>query len=220
MNDLKEKEYVFLIADLSGYTALTEAHGNLSATDVVTRYAQIIDVLLHPGVRLVDRVGDEALIVASDASELLAIAIAFRKAVEQEPLFPSVHMGLHAGTAVEKDGRYFGKALNLTSRVASHASGGQILCTREIVSRTNEKSGVTFCSVGRIQFKNIRDPVDVYEVLAGKDMRNNPLDPVCRMQVKSDDAPAKLPFDGKTYFFCSFECAKAFAENPDRYLAE
>ncbi len=220
MNDLKEDEYVFLIADLSGYTALTEAHGNLSAADVVTRYAEIIDVLLYPGVRLVDRVGDEALIVASEASELLTTAIAFRKAVEQEPLFPAVHVGLHAGTAVKKDGRFFGKALNLTARVASHASGGQILCTRDVVSRTNEKSGVTFCSIGRIQFKNIRDPVDVYEVLAGKDVRNNPLDPVCRMQVKPDDAPAKLPFEGKTHFFCSFECAKAFAENPDRYLAQ
>ncbi len=220
MNDLQEEEYVFLIADLSGYTALTEAHGNLSAADVVTRYAQIIDVLLHPGVRLVDRVGDEALIVASDASELLATAIAFRKAVEQEPLYPAVHMGLHAGTAVEKDGRYFGKALNLTARIASHASGGQILCTREVVSRANKKSGVVFCSIGRIQFKNIRDPVDVYEVLVGRDVRNNPLDPVCQMQVKPDDAPAKLPFDGKTYFFCSFECAKAFAKSPDRYLAQ
>ncbi len=218
MNDPKEEEYVFLIADLSGYTALTEAHGNLSAADVVTRYAQIIDVLLHPGVRLVDRVGDEALIVASDASELLAVAIAFRKAVEQEPLFPSVHMGLHAGTAVKKDGRYFGKALNLTSRVASHASGGQILCTREVVSRANKKSEVAFCSIGRIRFKNIPDPVDVYEVLSRKDVMRNPLDPVCRMQVKPDDAPAKLPFEGKTYFFCSFECAKAFAENPDRFL--
>ncbi len=51
MIDLKEMEYVFLIADLSGYTALTEAHGNLSVADVFTRYAQMIDVLLHPGVR-------------------------------------------------------------------------------------------------------------------------------------------------------------------------
>ncbi|NIQ39597.1 MAG: YHS domain-containing protein [Proteobacteria bacterium] len=37
------------------------------------------------------------------------------------------------------------------------------------------------------------------------------------MQVAPDKAPARLPFENKTYYFCSFDCAKAFAENPDRY---
>ena len=218
MNDLKEKDLVLLIADLSGYTALTEAHGNISAANAVTRYTQIIDAFLHPGVCLGDRVGDEALIVASGASELLRTAIALQEAVEQEPLFPAVHIGLNAGTVVEKDGRYFGKALNLASRVASHARGGQILCTREVISRTNKISGVRFCSIGKIPFKNILDPVDIYEVLTKKNDRSNLLDPVCRMQIRSEDAPAKLPFGDKTYYFCSFECARAFAENPERYL--
>ena len=155
MNDLKEKDLVLLIADLSGYTALTEVHGNISAANAVTRYTQIIDAFLHPGVYLVDNVGDEALIVASDASELLGTAIALREAVEQEPLFPAVHIGLHAGTVVEKDGRYFGRALNLASRVASHARGGQILCTREVISRIKKISGVTFSLIGKVSFKNI-----------------------------------------------------------------
>lgn len=218
MNDLKEKELVFLIADLSGYTALTEAHGNISAANAVIRYAQIIEAILHTGVSLVDRVGDEVLIVASEAAELLHTAIALQETVEQEPLFPSVHMGLHGGTVVEKDGRYFGKALNLASRVASHARGGQILCTREVINRTGEVSGVTFHPIGRIQFKNIRDLVDLYEVVRKKPDRGSLLDPVCRMQIRPDDAPAKLPFRGKTYYFCSLECATAFTKSPERYL--
>jgi class 3 adenylate cyclase len=36
--DARELELVVLIADLSGYTALTEAHGNMQAATVVTRY--------------------------------------------------------------------------------------------------------------------------------------------------------------------------------------
>jgi class 3 adenylate cyclase len=42
MNDTKEIHGVFLIADLSGYTALTEAHGNISAAQIVKRYVEIV----------------------------------------------------------------------------------------------------------------------------------------------------------------------------------
>jgi len=41
MNDSKEIEVILLVADLSGYTALTEAHGNISAAKVVNRYTEI-----------------------------------------------------------------------------------------------------------------------------------------------------------------------------------
>ena len=38
MTGSKEKDIVILVADLSGYTALTEAHGNASAVDVYHLY--------------------------------------------------------------------------------------------------------------------------------------------------------------------------------------
>lgn len=53
----QEIEVVILIADLCGYTALTEAHGNVQAANAVTRYAEIARAALAPGVRLVERVG-------------------------------------------------------------------------------------------------------------------------------------------------------------------
>lgn len=56
----EEVEVVFLMADLSGYTALTEVHGNIQAAGAVTRYAEIAHAPLQPGARLVERVGDGA----------------------------------------------------------------------------------------------------------------------------------------------------------------
>jgi hypothetical protein len=74
----KEIELALLIADLSGYTALTEAHGNMSAAEAVTRYVEIVHEVLHPSARLVERVGDEVLIAADEAASLVQTAINLR----------------------------------------------------------------------------------------------------------------------------------------------
>ena len=134
MTKTKEIKGVFLIADLSGYTALTEAHGDLSAAKIVNRYVEIAKDVLRPGSHLAERVGDEILITASEAASIIRTAVGLRDTIEKEPLFPTVHAGIHAGSVLEQGGHYFGMVLNLASRVAAHARGGQILCTREVVT--------------------------------------------------------------------------------------
>ena len=41
-------EVTFLMADLSGFTALTEAPGDTHAMDVVTRFMEIVEASLRP----------------------------------------------------------------------------------------------------------------------------------------------------------------------------
>jgi class 3 adenylate cyclase len=216
----EEIEAVFPIADLSGYTALSEAHGNISAANVIARYIEIVDELLPPDNQLVERVGDEVLIVSANAVSVIQTVIKLRDTIEQEPLFPSVHAGIHAGMTLKQGGRYFGSALNLTSRVAAHARAGQILCTERVITLAGDLNNLVYRSLGLASFKNIIDPIEIFEVVTG-DRRNeiNQFDPVCRMQVKQDTAPAKLPYQGKTHYFCSFDCAKTFATDPERYQA-
>ena len=43
-----------------------------------------------------------------------------------------VRIGLHSGTAIERDGDYFGQNVALAARVAGEAQGGEILVTAEI----------------------------------------------------------------------------------------
>lgn len=215
----REVEVVFLIADLSGYTALTEVHGDAHAAEAVTRYGEIARAALQPGTRLVDRVGDEVLIMAPDAPTAVRTAVELHAAVEREPLFPTLRSGMHAGTAVVHGNGYVGGSVNLTARVAAHARGGQILCTERVKALASDLEGIEYQALGAIRFKNVTDPVAVFEVVAGRASREvTTIDPVCRMQVRPNSAPARLPFGGTTYYFCSFECARAFAERPDRYV--
>ncbi|MBW2228215.1 MAG: hypothetical protein JRG99_13100 [Deltaproteobacteria bacterium] len=116
MDDSKEIDIVLLVADLSGYTALTEAHGNVSAAKVVNRYTEIAKESLYEGTRLIERVGDEILIAGTDAAAILKAALNLVHKIETEPFFPTVHAGIHAGKVLEQNGHYFGSALNIASR--------------------------------------------------------------------------------------------------------
>jgi len=45
------------------------------------------------------------------------------------------------------------------------------------------------------------------------------IDPVCGMQVRVDDAPARASFRGADFWFCSDRCRERFEADPDRYAA-
>jgi len=215
----READLAFLIADLAGYTALTEAMGDLGAAKVIARYVEIAREALQPGTRLVERVGDELLVVGEDVASIVRTATCLRQAVECEPLFPAVRAGMHAGGVLEHDGKYLGAVVNLTARVAAHAAAGQILCTEPVVRRAERLPEIEYRKIGPVRFRNIADPVRVFEVMTGRQCgERTVVDPVCRMQVTPETAPARLPYGEATYFFCSFSCAQAFAQRPNSYV--
>lgn len=211
------REYAFVIADLTGYTALTEAHGGAGAAKTVARYMELASSALGPGVRLVERVGDQLLIVGDDPCDAVTTALRLKNAVDREPLFLGVRIGIDVGAAVEQDGHYFGSALNVAARVAAHARGEQILCTRDVATAVRGLSHLRCVALGPVRFKNVSEPVEVFEI-ASEGQPSALVDPVCRMHVEAATAPARLPFDGTTYYFCSFQCAEAFTKHPPAYL--
>ncbi len=216
----EERDLVFCIADLSGYTALTEAHGSREAAKIVARYVELAETTLSPAVRLVERVGDELLIVAPDPAVAVEAAICLRAAVEYEPLFPAVRAGLHAGPVLEQGGRYFGAPINLTARVAAHARAGQIVCTSAIAEAAEGLAGVIYRPLGQARFKNVTHPVALFEVLVGRAVVEVAfVDPVCRMQVRPEEAAGQLAHAGRAHYFCSLDCMRAFAGNPEAYAS-
>jgi adenylate cyclase len=210
-------EYTFVIADLAGYTALTEAHGGAEAARTVARYAELASKALTPGVHLAERVGDQVLFVADEPRNAVTTALRLKDAVDREPLFLGVRIGIAVGAAVEQDGRYFGPALNIAARVAAHAGGGQILCTGYAAAAIKGMSEMRCVTLGTVRFKNVSEPVEVFEIVSEEHM-SAVVDPVCHMRVEEATAPARLPFNGRTYHFCSFQCAEAFTKDPSAYL--
>ena len=44
------------------------------------------------------------------------------------------------------------------------------------------------------------------------------IDPVCKMEVDTQDAPAEATYKDKTYYFCMESCKKVFNKNPEKYI--
>lgn len=102
--------------------------------------------------------------------------------------------------------------------MTEHAHVGQLLTTASIADLVVGSDDVTVMTLGATHLKNVGYPVEIYAI---EDDFRRPtaqvLDPVCRMFVDADDAPARLPWHDRIWLFCSFECASAFSQDPDRY---
>lgn len=218
MSEARELEVTLLIADLCGYTALTETHGALHASEVVLRFQDLVREALESGVSIVNSIGDDVLCSGADTAAVVRSALQLRDAIERRPDFPKVRTGLHRGRIVEREGQVFGAPINLTARVAAQAAGGQILCTEPIARTATELSGIEARALGEQHFKNVAYPVAVFEILRASEKRAlSAIDPVCRMQVRIERAVATIVYGGTTFRFCSLDCARTFTSAPDIY---
>ncbi|MDO1449202.1 adenylate/guanylate cyclase domain-containing protein [Rhodocytophaga aerolata] len=213
-----ERKLAILVADLAGYTALTEAHGSFSAAQIVDKYLQIVNNSLTGSSRLVERVGDEVVIIAEIARDLVETALRLRQLANEENNFLAIHAGIHIGDLLERNGSFFGTAINLASRIASISKGGQILCSASIIKEVAEASNIEFTCLGEVSFKNLRTKIELFEIKAEPHLLPPHIDPVCRMLVLPNQA-IHCQHEGKMYYFCSGECQTLFVSSPKDFAS-
>ena len=66
-----------------------------------------------------------------------------------------VRIGLHTGTAIERDGDFFGRNVAMAARVAAMADGGEILVTDEIVDALADSADFRFDEDDRVELKGL-----------------------------------------------------------------
>ena len=203
-----EKNIAILMADLSGYTALTETHGSVAAADIIDRYIAIVENCLVGDCKVHERTGDELMIVSTSPDFLLATALIIGKNTSNEENFLLVHGGLHYGKVLERGNSYFGSTINTTSRIASKANAGTYWCSEEFMDALSDKSVFTIVSRGNHLFKNIKKEKEVFEICI-EDRRAFYVDPVCRMLILDPKNAIPHPTAGDQYF-CSAECLEIY----------
>lgn len=217
---MAERPSTFLFADLAGFTALTEAHGDEEAADVAAAFfGELRALLADHGAEEVKTIGDATLTRSVDATEAVRLGLRIARDVGGRHGFLSVRVGMHTGPAVWRDGDWFGTTVNVAARVAGLAAGGQVLITEETVCAAGDLAGVDLRGLGLHDFRNVAEPVRVYEALAegSHDGAGLPIDPVCRMAVSPSHRVGSLSWEGGEYHFCSLHCAAAFAAEPRRF---
>lgn len=209
-------EATFCFVDLAGFTALTEAHGDVDAANLAERFAALARASLGPHDTLVKTIGDAVLVMAEDPQSALGFLRRLFVAAEEVPAFPALRAGLNHGSAVGRSGDVFGAAVNLAARIAGQARGGQVLCTASVASVARD-AGVAVVEIGEMEFKNVREPVSIYALASDDRAQHSATDPVCKMRVDRDSAAGRLRHEAVDYFFCGLTCAGAFATDPWKF---
>ncbi|HEY5142142.1 MAG TPA: adenylate cyclase regulatory domain-containing protein [Solirubrobacteraceae bacterium] len=147
-------------ADLAGYTQLTEQQGDLEAAGVVERFVANVTDTLPEDARIVKTIGDEVMVVSTDPAALTDWAVGFQTLVSDAAL---PRIGVHVGEVVYRDGDYYGREVNLASRVAARAGAGEVLVTRAIVEASGRH--LEFEYIGEVKLKGFDEVTELF--LAG-----------------------------------------------------
>ena len=215
----RDAEATFLFADIAGFTALTEAHGDEQAVQLVEEFAHAVQGEL-PGVDgdYVKTVGDALMLRVPDPADAVHLALWITRNAMSGHQAPSVRVGGNYGSAVERNGDYFGSTINVAARVSALAAGGELLVTGHTAALAPDLEGVLYESRGRQVLRNVAEPVEIFAVVRMDENADHlAIDPVCQMAVDPDRAVGRLLLDEKAYHFCSLTCAAAFAQHAERY---
>jgi adenylate cyclase len=204
-----EKEVAILMADLAGYTALTEAHGASSAADLIDKYLEIVKNCLVDDCELQERTGDEVMIISSSPDQLLSTALMLIQTTHMEHNFLQLHGGLHYGKLLERNNSYFGTSLNLTSRIASIANPGTFWCSDQFINALSKKDLFNIQPKGKHSFKNLSEENELYELVPETEKILH-IDPVCRMLIVNYEKAISHPIISDLYF-CSKECFEKYS---------
>jgi adenylate cyclase len=205
-----EKNMAVLIADLSGYTALTATHGASAAADIIDKYIEIVKDSLVGDSHFHERTGDEVMIVSSSADHLLATANKLLQNSSAANNFLQLHGGLHFGKMLNRNNHYFGTTLNLTARIAKKANPGSFWCSREYLDALHQAAPFTFQSKGKQVFKNISEEQEVYELISGSHT-DFYIDPICKMQIDHTRMAIRHP-ERSNIFFCHQGCLDTYLQ--------
>jgi class 3 adenylate cyclase/YHS domain-containing protein len=203
-----ETNIAIMMADLSGYTAMTEIHGANTAVSLIDKYLGIVKKSLVGSSHLHERVGDEMIIIATTAEDLAYTATMMFEHAHEEIQFLPLHAGLHYGPIIKKDGDYFGTTINTASRITSVAEKGQMVCSADFISQLPENHPFILVEKGRHTFKNLLNPVDLFELSCCIEYmsRKYVIDPVCHMLIKTPDTALQWVHKEERLFFCSEHC--------------
>lgn len=148
-------------ADLAGYTRLTEEVGEEEALEVVERFVELVTETLPDDARVIKTIGDEVMVVGTDAAALVDWAVGFQALQTERPL---PRIGLHAGSVLYRDGDYYGRAVNLAARVAARATGGEVLVTREVNAVAGRN--LVFHPIGEVKLKGFDEATELFLAVA------------------------------------------------------
>ena len=155
--------------DIVGFTELGEQVPADELGAVVSDFERRVEAAVAPPVRLVKTIGDAAMLVAGDADPLLDAVLGLVEASAGDPDDLLLRGGIAAGEALQRAGDWYGRPVNLASRLTSFARRGSVVATDEV--RAAAQAHYRWSFTGNRRFKGVAGEVAVYRVRRSADGR-------------------------------------------------
>jgi adenylate cyclase len=155
------REIAVCFADLVGFTRLGEEVPPDELGRLAVRLEALASDVAEPPVRLVKTIGDAAMLASPEPRPLLDAALSLIDAADVEGEdFPQLRAGAALGVALPRAGDWYGRPVNLASRITSIARPGSVLAEREVRESTSE--GYRWSYAGERRLRGIREPVALF----------------------------------------------------------
>jgi adenylate cyclase len=164
----------FVFADLVGYTALTEEHGDETAARVAREFRRTVTALSRAhGAWQVKSMGDGAMIWSPDPVRAVALAARVVEEVGARPDLLPVRVGVHTGRAVMRGGDWYGSSVNVAARLAREADANEALISWTTRGAVHDVRGWSHRTASEIALRGVAHPVAVWRLtaLAGQGAR-------------------------------------------------
>jgi class 3 adenylate cyclase len=152
--------HTFLFTDLVGFTALTAERGDEGAADVALEfYGRVRALLAAHRAEEIKAIGDALMIRCEEPSLAIQLGLRIVSELDEDPDFPAVRVGVNTGTAVRREGDWYGAGVNVAARLCAAAGGGEVLVSEP----THEAAGpLQQIELGERRLhwlKNVTEPV-------------------------------------------------------------
>jgi adenylate cyclase len=148
--------------DIVGFTKLGEDVPPEDLGPVVRSFERAVADAVDPPVKLVKTIGDAAMLVAPEPGPVVDTVIRLVERSNEEP--PLLRGGVACGEGLSRAGDWYGRPVNLASRLTAFARRGSVVTSKEV--RDAAGDGYDWSPAGSRRFKGVRGSVDVFRVRA------------------------------------------------------
>ncbi len=167
-----------MFTDIVGYTALMGEDERKAIDLLDTNRGVQRPLIAQYGGKWIKEIGDGILASFSTVSDAVWCAGMIHQAAQD---IEGLHLriGIHQGEVVFENEDVFGDGVNIAARLQSIAPVGGIWVSESVYSNIANKKGIASRFVRQEVLKNVKDPVNIYEVVIEKD------------STRQDTAPAR-----------------------------
>ncbi len=134
-----------MFTDVEGSTGHVRELGDRRFTELMEEHlALVAEVAERGGGQVIKSVGDGALLVFPSARSALGVAVDIQRATAEAGVPYRIRIGVHAGDVVRTETDVMGFAVNKAARVASAASGGEVVASSVVKELVGFDPGFTF----------------------------------------------------------------------------